>query len=131
MEVVNGVLYTLLLKWSGFTTQIIKDSYMFERAYLINLDRRKDRLIRSETHLQQMGLKAERFSAFEFSGEVHCPILDLPISKILHQYLGEYGCYRSHLAVLKKAREQNLKNVIILEDDFCPCHWELAPKIFE
>lgn len=34
---------------------------------------------------------------------------------------GDVGCARSHLAVLKLARERNYENILILEDDFMFC----------
>ena len=69
-----------------------------EKVVYINLDRRTDRLQHMKTLLNEYGIEAERFAAIE------------------HSY-GLYGCGLSHLAVLKMARDNGWKNVLILEDD--------------
>ena len=68
----------------------------------INLDRRTDRREEIEAECLKMRIPTEkvvRFSAIE-----HDP--------------GFVGCSKSHLAVLKMAREENWFNVLIFEDDF-------------
>jgi glycosyl transferase family 25 len=65
----------------------------------INLDKRTDRREQLEAQLEEYGLTAERFSAIP---DEH----------------GLIGCMKSHLAVLKLARERNWENILILEDDF-------------
>lgn len=65
----------------------------------INLDRRTDRRAEMEAELELLGLSARRFSA-------------------VARRPGIVGCGYSHLAVLKEARAQGLKNILILEDDF-------------
>ena len=67
--------------------------------FYINLDKRTDRRTEIEAELERMGISGERFPA----------IVDTP---------GAVGCMKSHIAVLKEARRRNLKNVLILEDDF-------------
>ena len=77
-------------------------SHNIEKIIYINLDRRNDRREQIEQELKTMDLydKAERFQA-----------IDRPKKGIV-------GCTYSHLAVLKYAKENNWKNVLILEDDF-------------
>lgn len=72
-----------------------------DRIIYINLDKRTDRLeqIQSELKVFNLEEKAERFSA------------------IYHPF-GIVGCGKSHLSVLKLAKERKYKNVLILEDDF-------------
>jgi glycosyl transferase family 25 len=65
----------------------------------INLDRRVDRRLEMESELTKLGLSAERFSAIE-------------------RQPGALGCGLSHLAVLRKAKQEGWANVLILEDDF-------------
>lgn len=67
----------------------------------INLDRRTDRREQIEEVLGVLGLSGERFAAI-----ATCP--------------GIIGCGKSHLAVLKMARERGWRNVLIFEDDFEP-----------
>lgn len=70
-----------------------------DKVYYINLEKRTDRRDLIEMDLGKVNMQAERFVG----------ILQEP---------GIVGCGKSHLAVMKKAREANLKNVLILEDDF-------------
>jgi len=74
-----------------------------DRILYINLDRREDRRNEIEAEIERMKLndQAERFTAIEV----------LPPMGIL-------GCGKSHLAVLKMAKERAYKRVLILEDDF-------------
>lgn len=65
----------------------------------INLDKREDRREEIEDELQRLHLSAERFPA------------------ILHDP-GIVGCGKSHLSVMKTAKERGYKNILILEDDF-------------
>lgn len=76
-------------------------SQNIDRIFYINLDKRTDRKDEMEAELKRMDLSAERFCAIE-----HPPPN------------GIVGCGKSHLQVLKIARERGYKNVLILEDDF-------------
>lgn len=67
--------------------------------FYINLDKRDDRRKEIEEELANIHLQAERFP-----GIFHDP--------------GIVGCGKSHLSVMKMAKERNYKNVLILEDDF-------------
>ncbi len=75
-------------------------SHYIDKIFYINLDKRMDRRCEIELELDRMGLQAERYSA------IHTP------------HSGIVGCGYSHLNVLKKAREEGVNNVLILEDDF-------------
>lgn len=66
----------------------------------INLDKRYDRKLHTETQNEKYGIDAIRFKAFEYPGQ------------------GIVGCGYSHLGVLKMAKENQWKNVLIMEDDF-------------
>lgn len=76
-------------------------SHNLDAIVYINLDKRTDRRSEIEFELNKMNLKAERFSAIE-----HPPPN------------GIVGCGKSHLAVIKLAKERGYKNILILEDDF-------------
>jgi glycosyl transferase family 25 len=78
--------------------------YMCENLdaiFYINLDKRTDRRTEMEHELKRMGLQAERFRAIEHPAPN-----------------GIVGCGKSHLQVIKIAKERGYKNVLILEDDF-------------
>jgi len=78
--------------------------YMSENLdaiFYINLDKRQDRRAEIERELERMGLQAERFPAIEYP----------PPNGIV-------GCGKSHLQIIKMAKERGYKNVLVLEDDF-------------
>lgn len=68
-------------------------------VFYINLDHRTDRKEALEKELVELGLPFERFHA------------------IKHEF-GAVGCSKSHLAILKLAKERKYPRVLILEDDF-------------
>ena len=68
-------------------------------VYVINLDRRKDRLQQITAELESFGLPFTRFSAIETRPGIN-------------------GCGLSHMTILKDAKRLGLKNVLIFEDDF-------------
>ena len=75
-------------------------SHNIDKIIYINLNKRIDRKEEIENELNNFNLNYERFEAIETHG---CGII---------------GCGKSHLAVLKIARDNNYKNILILEDDF-------------
>lgn len=82
----------------------------FDRGYVINLAHRVDRRQEMEKELEKAGMpfapgKVELFSAIK------------PDSPGPFQSIGYRGCFLSHLNILKKAREEGLKNVLVMEDD--------------
>lgn len=82
----------------------------FERAYVINLPNRKDRrrMMIQELKKIEMPLtpnKTEIFPAIR------------PDDAGVFPSVGARGCFLSHLAILKRAKEERLSNVLIIEDD--------------
>jgi glycosyl transferase family 25 len=77
-------------------------SQNIDHIFYINLDYREDRREEIEEEIEKYGLieKTERF----------------PGIRVVEQ--GILGCTKSHLAVLKLAKERGYRNVLILEDDF-------------
>jgi GR25 family glycosyltransferase involved in LPS biosynthesis len=69
-----------------------------DKVVYINLQKREDRRQHIEDLLSTYNIAATRFDAIEHS-------------------MGLYGCGLSHLAVLKLARDNGWRNVLILEDD--------------
>jgi GR25 family glycosyltransferase involved in LPS biosynthesis len=82
-----------------------------DRIIYINLDKRTDRLEQIQSELKRFNLenKAERFPA-------------------IYHPSGTVGFGKSHLSVLKLAKERKYKNVLILEDDF---HFVVSKDEFE
>ena len=77
----------------------IKHMNHIDKIFYINLERRIDRRLLLEREFLRMDLSGERFPAIEDT-------------------IGMIGCGKSHLAVLKLAKERGYKNILILEDDF-------------
>ena len=71
-----------------------------DRIFFINLDHRTDRRVEIENELDIKGLEYERFPA------------------IRHETIGGVGCGRSHIGVLRLAKERGYKRILVLEDDF-------------
>jgi GR25 family glycosyltransferase involved in LPS biosynthesis len=90
-----------------------------EKVVYINLNKRTDRRQHIESLLEKYNIPATRFEAIEYSSNGSAG------NTPLH---GLYGCGQSHLAVLKMARDNGWKNVLILEDDVL---FNLPPQDFE
>ncbi len=69
------------------------------KVIYINLDKREDRRAEIEGELRSMDITAERFPGIE-------------------RKPGIVGCTASHLAVIKRAKEEGWPNVLVFEDDF-------------
>lgn len=85
----------------------------FELSYVINLDKRPDRLETCEQEFYKLNFYPPKFSAIE------------------HQNPAT-GCRLSHLSILKEALEKN-KNVLIMEDDIQVINFEdhLVEKVLD
>lgn len=73
----------------------------FDKIYCINLKRRPEKWESAIGEFNKLNIfdRVERFDAIENKD-------------------GKRGCFESHMNVIKIAKEQNLKNVLIFEDDF-------------
>lgn len=90
----------------------------FDKIYCINLDKRKDRWKKSLEIFKYYNIEVERFPAIDG----HNPSGILPGMKIkgtiLEDRPGLLGCSLSHFSIISKAKESNLDNIFIFEDDF-------------
>ena len=73
----------------------------FDKIVYINLEHRKDRKESIENELQKMGIN----NYIQFNA-------------IYYEKNGPKGCAESHIKVLKMAKQNRWKNILILEDDF-------------
>ena len=80
-----------------------------DQVVYINLAKRPDRREHIEAFLDEYDIPAQRFEAIEHAN-------------------GLYGCGQSHLAVLKMARDNGWRNVLIFEDDII-CN--VSSQVFE
>lgn len=79
------------------------------KIFYINLDERIDRKDSFEKHMKKYNLEFERFSAIKDN-------------------FGALGCAKSHLSILKNAKNNNLENVIIMEDDIA---FNISPEMLD
>ena len=77
----------------------------FDMAYYINLDSRTDRKLETEKQLSKVGINAIRYGTIE------------PKDKDDYPDIGNKGCAESHFDLITQARNKNLNNILIFEDD--------------
>jgi hypothetical protein len=82
----------------------------FDRSYIINLPERRDRRRLVEQELKKFKVSFPSNKVLVF------PAIK-PTEKDEFPSIGAKGCFLSHLAILTEARDQHLKNVLIMEDD--------------
>ena len=109
----------MMSKFNDFTNKSLKeivDNQTYKmthkknyKIFYINLDERTDRKDCFEKHLKKYDLEFERFSAIK-------------------DKFGAFGCAKSHLSVLKNAKNNNLENVIIMEDDIA---FDISPEMLD
>lgn len=79
----------------------------FDEIYCINLDKRTSRWELTQQEFKKLGIldRVKRFSAIDNLG-------------------GKRGCFESHMKIIHMAKEKNLRNVFIFEDDVAvlPCY---------
>lgn len=93
----------------------------FDEIYCINLDERPDRWEHSQEQFYKLGIldKVKRYSAIKPTLDERWK-RDVPWGKGKYRYplVGAVGCAESHKAIIRLAKEKNLKNVMVFEDDF-------------
>ena len=102
-----------------------------ENVFVINLDKRKDRLHSITKQLNSVNIPFTRFSAFRpkieeiKNDELWCNSfkgINKGKSKKWNQYLkGALGCKMSHYTIIENAKKNNLDYVVIFEDDALIC----------
>jgi GR25 family glycosyltransferase involved in LPS biosynthesis len=97
----------------------IKVNDFFDQVYLINLKRRPDKLKLCHDLLDKLDIKFKLFEAIDFCDEIP---EDYPIKPMHGSFLAKYapgafGCYVSHMEVIKDAKKNNYNQILIFEDD--------------
>ena len=82
----------------------------FDKVYCINLDRRPDRLENFKKEVEKYNLgEFERFSAYDGK--------QLNLTNEYNLKPGEIGIIKSNLDIIKDAKKNNYKTILIIEDD--------------
>lgn len=81
---------------------------LFSKVYVINLDKRPDRLEHCNAQFEKAGINVERLPGVDGDNLVG-------VSRELHA--GALGCAMSHAKAIKLAKQANASNVLVFEDD--------------
>lgn len=87
----------------------------FDKIVYINLDESTERKEEIEKQFNLINLNVERYSAV--NGKKLENPLTLTRKGRVFMNLGEVGCLMSHLNIIKQAKQEQLKNILIMEDD--------------
>lgn len=90
-------------------SEVLPEPANIQKWYLLNLDRRPDRLKEATEQLQKAGIEFTRFPAVDGK--------KLPLPSNEKNGAGAFGCRLSHLRILEDAITHGLDCVGILEDD--------------
>ena len=93
-----------------------------DKVFILNLDRRVDRMEEMKALMKEMGIwNWERFSAIRPKYKSINPESYSGYNRIMRlnkKYVkGSIGCKLSHIEILKLAKKNNYRNILILEDD--------------
>ena len=93
-----------------------------DKIYVINLNRRPDRMERMKKILKEYNIVYERFPAIDGNDiNVMAEWYNIKNTKntknTIISTVNAYGCLLSHLEIIKLAKKNNYKRVLIFEDD--------------
>jgi GR25 family glycosyltransferase involved in LPS biosynthesis len=108
---------------------LIKAWGLFQlKVFLINLDRRPDRLAEMRERLKSIGLEFERISAFDGKTRSKVGLVSWGKAYVYNDFvrppLGQIGVYHSNRQVWKIMVERNIPQALVLEDDVVPVDWD-------
>ena len=88
-------------------------SKYFEKSFVVNLDRREDRMKETKEEFDKWGIDdVWRYPAIDGN------ILDLSQMNYAHKLnKGEIGLIITHKRIIELAKEEGLKSILIMEDD--------------
>lgn len=100
---------------------------VFDKIYVINLDNRTDRWEQCIKQFKKYNIiNYERFSAIkpdlkDYEPKMYNNVKWKKYKNNKKYQIGVLGCKLSHLNIIKKAKKNKFKNVMIFEDDFLLC----------
>ena len=96
-------------------------NFYFDKIYCINLDRRTDRWKNVESEFKKMNIDVFRYSAIDGDNIDFSISNDLTENQLSDKGLIEnrnsLACLLSHLEIIKEAKLNNYKRILIFEDD--------------
>ncbi len=90
---------------------------IFNNVFLINLKNRPDKLNDSTILLNKYNIKFNVFVGINGNSYNHNNISKKYHQKLLRLNPGVLGCLLSHINIIQYAKENNLENILIFEDD--------------
>jgi GR25 family glycosyltransferase involved in LPS biosynthesis len=105
-----------------------RGTYMSIPVFVINLDRRPDRLERISEELAKLGLQFTRVQAVDGSqldpGSAIRPVIARLYNGLKNPAKGAVGCFLSHAKVWNHIVSEGIPQALVLEDDSVPGRWE-------
>ena len=91
----------------------------FDQVYLVNLKRRPDKLKVCQQLFAKLNIRYKITKAVDFCDGIPEDYPTKPIegSCLGTRAPGAWGCYQSHLEIIKDAKKNNYDKILILEDD--------------
>ncbi len=98
---------------------ILKVNEYFDKVYVLNLDRRPDRLEKVTKELNSFGIEFDRFSAVDGNNisDEEYDFSKFVSGKGMIENKYALACLRSHIEIIKDAKKNNYERVLIFEDD--------------
>jgi GR25 family glycosyltransferase involved in LPS biosynthesis len=92
---------------------------IFDKIYVVNLDRSKERINKLDSKLKSLGIEYTRFSAID-GDSLDLSKFDLSnynSGNSPEKYKYELGCTLSHIGIIEDAKKNKYGKILILEDD--------------
>ena len=108
-------------------SNLAKDTLGTDQVYLINLDRRPDRMENMKAILDELQIKYKRVNAVDGKVDVNPEYMKRNGIEMMSDFsepyhgraltYGEIGCFMSHYNIWKDVIDNNFKEIIVFEDD--------------
>jgi Glycosyltransferase family 25 (LPS biosynthesis protein) len=98
------------------------------KVFVINLDRRQDRLAEISAELSRLGLEFERISAVDAKHVSVKNLVEWWKARVYNNFenppVGQIGVFHSHRIAWQKMVDQNIPQALIFEDDALAINWD-------
>ena len=113
----------IILKNINITYNLVLSNILWDNIYIINLVRRTERKNEMIAQLEKQNITQYEFID-AYDGQNNNTIEEYNKIKENNSLIvtsGHYACLLSHIKAIKKAKENNYNNIMILEDDILFC----------